>query len=318
MPRTRKPRNGSLQFWPRSRARRLYPRIKSFKKVNNVKPLEFACYKAGMTHIQYIDTDNNSPTKNKIVGKAVTILESPSLLVLALRFYKKSPYGFYSVGELWNEKIPDFVKRKYPKKEIKKNYDGDFDDVRLIVSTQPNKIELKKTPEIFEVHIGGDDKSKKLEYAKSLVGKEISVKDVFNEGEYVDVTAITKGKGFQGPVKRFGIRIQGRKDKQHHRHVGSVGQERPGKIRWTVARPGQMGLNQRTEYKKRILKIGDDGFNLKGGILNYGGIKKDYILIEGSVPGPSKRLVALRVSMRPKAPKPVSISYISKESKQGV
>ena len=318
MPRTRKPRNGSLQFWPRVRARRLYPRIKSFKKTVNIKPLEFACYKAGMTHIQYIDTDNNSPTKNKIVSKAVTILEAPSLLVLALKFYKKSHYGLQSVGEYWNNKIPDFVRRKYPKNKIKNNYEGDFDDVRLIVSTQPHKINLKKTPEIFEIHIGGNDKKKKLEYAKSLLGKEISARDIFNEGEYVDVTSITKGKGFQGPVKRFGIKIQGRKDKQHHRHVGSVGQERPGKIRWTVARPGQMGLHQRTEYKKRIIKIGDNGLEFKGGIINYGNIKKDYIIMEGSVPGSKKRLIILRVSIRPKLSKPVSISYLSKESKQGV
>ncbi len=316
MPRTRKPRRGSLQFWPRVRARRIYPRIKSHADTNDVKPLEFACYKAGMTHIQYIDNDNNSPTKNKIVTKAVTVLESPSLLVLALRFYKKSQYGWTAVGEQWTD-VPDFVKRKYPKSKNKKSYDGDFDDVRLVVSTQPNKIELKKTPEIFEVHLGGD-KDKKLEYAKSVLGKELSVKDIFSEGEFVDVTAITKGKGFQGPVKRFGIRIQGRKDKQHHRHVGSVGQERPGKIRWTVARPGQMGFHQRTEYSKRIIKIGDDGFEVKGGIVNYGNVKKDYILIEGSVPGPKKRLIILRASLRPKKPKPVSISYISKESKQGV
>ncbi len=317
MPRTRKPRRGSLQFWPRVRAKRLYPRIRSFKPVNNIKPLEFACYKAGMTHVQYLDTDKNSPTKNQIISKAVTVLEAPSLLVLALRFYKKSPYGLSVVGEFWHD-VPDFVKRKYPKGKMEKNYEGDFDDVRLIVSTQPHKINLKKTPEIFEIHLGGDDKEKKLEYAKSLLGKEISVKDVFSEGEYVDVTAITKGKGFQGPVKRFGIKIQGRKDKQHHRHVGSVGQERPGKIRWTVPRPGQMGLHQRTEYKKRIIKIGDDGLEFKGGLIGYGNIKKDYILIEGSVPGSKKRLVFLRVSMRPVAPKPVSISYISKESKQGV
>ncbi len=316
MPRTRKPRRGSLQFWPRVRARRIYPRIKSHAESNDVKPLEFACYKAGMTHIQYMDNDNNSPTKNKIVTKAVTVLESPSLLVLALRFYKKSQYGWTAVGEQWAN-VPDFVKRKYPKSKSKKSYDRDFDDVRLVVSTQPNKIELKKTPEIFEIHLGGE-KDKKLEYVKSVLGKEISVKDIFNEGEFVDVTAVTKGKGFQGPVKRFGIRIQGRKDKQHHRHVGSVGQERPGKIRWTVARPGQMGFHQRTEYSKRIIKIGDDGFEVKGGIVNYGNVKKDYILIEGSVPGPKKRLIILRASLRPKKPKPVSISYISKESKQGV
>ena len=317
MPRTRKPRRGSLQFWPRVRARRIYPRIKSHAESTDAKPLEFACYKAGMTHIQFIDSDNNSSTKNKIVTKAVTILESPSLLVLALRFYKKTEYGWKVVGEQWTNSIPDFVKRKYPKTKISKNYDGEFDDVRLIVSTQPNKIDLKKTPEIFEIHIGGE-KDKKIEYAKSVLGKELSAKDIFTEGEYVDVTSITKGKGFQGPVKRFGIKIQGRKDKQHHRHVGSVGQERPGKIRWTVARPGQMGFHQRTEYSKRIIKIGDDGFEVKGGIINYGNVKKDYILIEGSVPGPKKRLVVLRYSLRPKKPKPVSISYISKESKQGV
>lgn len=92
---------------------------------------------------------------------------------------------------------------------------------------------------------------------------------------------------------------------------------------WTVAQAGQMGYHKRTEFNKKILKISDasdvDAINPDGGFIKYGLVKNDYILIKGSVPGPSKRLIILRKAMRPKksddnAPQ---INYISTSSKQG-
>ena len=83
-----------------------------------------------------------------------------------------------------------------------------------------------------------------------------------------------------------------------------------------------MGYHQRTEYNKRILKIGADGSEVtpKGGFLRYGQINGAYILIDGSVPGPAKRLIRLRYPAR--SPKrfpeePPKIVSISLESPQG-
>ncbi len=86
---------------------------------------------------------------------------------------------------------------------------------------------------------------------------------------------------------------------------------------------GQTGYHQRTEYNKKILKIGEadqvDEINPKGGFIKYGLVKNNYLLLKGSLPGPSKRLVMLRKAIRPhgKHDDAPQISYISTASKQG-
>jgi large subunit ribosomal protein L3 len=136
------------------------------------------------------------------------------------------------------------------------------------------------------------------------LGKEVKPSDVLKEGEAVDAIGITKGKGTTGPVKRFGIVIQNRHAKGKRRHVGSLGQEQPGRVRWTVPMAGQMGFQQRTELNKRVLKINEvekAGAEITpvAGFKGYGLVKGPYILVEGSVPGHKKRLVFLRTAMRP-------------------
>jgi large subunit ribosomal protein L3 len=82
-----------------------------------------------------------------------------------------------------------------------------------------------------------------------------------------------------------------------------------------------MGYHQRTEYNKRILKIGVDGKEVtpKGGFVRYGEVKGTYLLVDGSLPGPVKRLVRLRAPVRPRtkhAEEAPNITYISLESTQ--
>ena len=163
---------------------------------------------------------------------------------------------------------------------------------------------------------------KDLEYAKEALGKELKVKDVVKEGEFVDVTAVTTGKGTQGPVKRWGIMIQNSKAKRSGkgRHVGAIGGWTPRRVRWRVPQLGQTGYQQRTEYNKQIVKIEEKGEEItpNGGFLNYGIVKNECILLKGSVPGPKKRLVRISHAIRahPKSGIP-EIVYISKESQQG-
>jgi len=84
---------------------------------------------------------------------------------------------------------------------------------------------------------------------------------------------------------------------------------------------GQMGYHQRTEYNKRILKIGNNGEEVtpKGGFLHYGIIKNNYVILKGSVQGPPKRLIVLRSAIRCPEDKfgLPEITYLSRESKQG-
>jgi len=181
--------------------------------------------------------------------------------------------------------------------------------VRVLVATQPRLSGIgKKTPEVLEIPVGGVPSiDERINFAISLLGKTVSPKDVFTPGQLVDVIAVTKGKGYQGVVKRFGVTILPRwhKHRKGHRRTGTIGPQAPA-LMFTQPRPGQMGFHQRTEYNMRILKMGDNGAEItpRGGFPHYGVIKGPYILLQGSVPGARKRLVVLRYPVRPpkKAP----------------
>jgi large subunit ribosomal protein L3 len=305
MPQIRKPRKGSLQFWPRKRAKRHYARVKYWAPFNEPKPLGFAGYKVGMTHALFTDTRKTSVTKGMEVSFPTTVIECPPLKVSSVRFYKKTNSGSTLISEVFADKLDKELSRKIPiPKKIKKKIEDtkDFDDIMLLVYTQPKLTGIgKKKPELFEIAIGGK-KEDKLKYAKEKLGKEITVNDVLKQGQQIDVHAITKGKGYQGPVKRFRIGLKPHKSEKSRRQPGSLGGwSEQGHVMWRVAHAGQMGYQQRTEYNKLILKIGNKPteINPKGGFLSYGLVKNDYILVKGGVIGPKKRVIRLNYAIRP-------------------
>src|SRR3989344_119933 len=306
MPHRQRPRRGSLQFYPRKRAARIYSKVSIFHGTEE-KPLAFAGWKAGMTHVKFTEPNSKSPSHGKAVAKAVTIIDTPPLLVCGARVYA----GRRAIGEKWMDNLPKDIQGKTGR-QLGKVVEG-AEDVRLIVATQSQNSSMKRGTEVFEIGVGGKNKTA---VATSLIGKQISAKDVFANGEKIIVSSVTKGHGFTGPVKRFGIRIQTRKDKQMNRHPGSLGSESPGNVDPRTPMAGQYGYFNRTDKNKRIFIISNDVAKIapNGGFLNYGAVKGDYMLVEGSVPGPKKRLVILRKSDGKTSP--VELSYISTESKQ--
>ncbi len=310
MPKARKPREGSMAFWPRVRAKRIYPVITSYPEVEKPKVMGFAGYKAAMLHAMVLDNIKGSPSFGQEISIPVTVLECPPLKTIGIRAYQNTVKGLKVFTEALTKDLPKDVGRKIKLAnfkteeklgEIEKNLDK-ISKLRLIVSTQPRSSGVgKKTPEIFEVEVGGKDTKEKLDFAKTLLGKDITAKDITREGELVDVIAVTKGKGTAGPVKRFGIKMQPRKAHTKRRHVGSLGQERPGKVRHTLPMAGQLGFFTRTEINKRVLRIGEKGeeINPKSGFNRYGIVKGNYMLLQGSIPGTKKRLVLFRPAIRP-------------------
>jgi large subunit ribosomal protein L3 len=137
----------------------------------------------------------------------------------------------------------------------------------------------------------------------------------------IDVIAITKGKGFQGAPKRWGIKLLHHKDSKHRRKVGAMGPWHPAYTMREVPLAGQVGYHQRTEYNKRILRIGEDPseVNPDGGFLHYGEVRGKWLMIHGSVPGPAKRLVRFRDPSRYTGEDvgDVEMTYVSTASKQG-
>lgn len=323
----RKPRAGSMQVWPRKRAKRHYPRVRSWAKTTEKKLLGFAGYKVGMTHVLHVDNVKTSKTKGEDIFCPVTIIECPPLKVASVRLYSLDAYGLTPKTQ-FNSKILDKeIERKLTKakkhneESLAKVSANDFHELTLVVYTQPKLIGLKKMPEIFEVGIGGS-KEDKLAFAKEKLGKEIKLNEVFTEGNQVDIHAITKGKGFQGPMKRFGIGRRSHKSEKSIRNPGSLGAwKAQGHMMYRVAHAGQMGFHQRVDYNKQILRISDkpEEINVKGGFLKYGNVKNTYVIMRGSVPGARKRLIRFNAAIRPnhmitkEAP---SITYVSLSSKQ--
>ena len=326
-----KPVAGSRGFWPKKRASRIYGSFTSHPDSKEAVPLDFAGYKAGMTSVVVMDGRKASVTHGQEIVKSATIIDCPSLSVAGIRVYKSTPYGMQAVTDIWAEKYSKDLARKtfMPEKTETKNrieqVEKDMQhmaDVRLLAHTRPRDSGIgKKKPELFEICLGGNA-HEKWSYAKHKLGGEIRAEEIFKEGDWIDVKAVSKGKGYQGPVKRFGVKVRGRKHTKKRRHIGNIGPRNVAHVlAGKIAMAGQMGFQTRTEYNKRILKIGTDGkANPKGGWINYGLVPGHYLLVEGSVPGPKKRLVMLRKGIRaPESRKePVELRQIILESQQGV
>lgn len=318
MPRTRAPRKGSMQVWPRKRAKRQYARVRTWHHSTRKEalPLGFAGYKAGMTQVVIEDNYSNSITKGQNIVIPVTMIECPPIKVAGVSFYTQNPYGLQQSSSFMLPQNKD-LERKLPlHKKAQKIEDIKLDgvvDVRLLVYTQPKEAVGKKMPELFELGLGGSVKDK-FEYAKQILGKEIKVQDVLKEGQQVDIHAITKGKGYQGPVKRFGIAIRHHKAEKTKRGPGSLGPWH-GRTMERVAHAGQMGYHQRMDLNKQIIKIEEQAskYNPMGGLVRYGLLTNTLLILRGSVPGPKKRLITFTISYRPndhtttQAPKIVSI-----------
>lgn len=292
------PRRGSLQYYPIRKSRRPFHTLRSHVILEDGELSAFAGYKVGMRQAAYIDNDKDSPTFKTEIISPVTIIEMPPLLAVAARFYREGN----SIGETWTEADKNIERKiKYkPNNADMGELSKKASDVKLIVSTMPWKINLKKTPEMFEVDMGGN-MNKKLEKIRSLMGKEIDVSESIKEGMFVDVGAVTKGKGFSGSVKRFGVKIYPVHASKSRRKAGNLGAEGMAKVQFTVPQHGRLGFNSRTEFNKFVLKILNNPAeaNIPQGYHRYGNLNAQAMVLKGSVPGSPSRLVMIRKAIRP-------------------
>jgi len=332
-----RPRRGSLAYSPRKRAKSEVPRYKSWPEyVGEPRIQGFAGYKAGMTHIIMVDDHKGSPTEGRDVMVPVTIIETPCMKVAAIRAYYEDTYGRHALTEAWSDSLDDQLGRaiKMPGKHdgnaalarIEEGIaSGKVTELYAITYTKPFELSgvPKKKPDLMEMKVDGGSIADQLELLKGLLGQEVDVSSLFKPGEYTDITAVTIGKGTQGPVKRWGIQVRKHKHSRggKKRHIGNLGPWTPHHVRWQVPQMGQCGYHQRTEFNKRVLKIGENGGDVTpdGGFVNYGIVSGKYVLIKGSIPGPNKRLIRIRPAVRQgeHVIREPAISFISTESKQG-
>ena len=354
-----RPRRGSMGYSPRKRAVRQFARINSWPDSDSdeVRIQGFAGWKAGMTHIMLRDNNPKSTSAGQEVRKAVTVVEAPPMNVLAVRGYRMTPYGKQTAGEVWADiseespanLFPRFANQtrgerdveegrkpatrggRIPKRGAKSTEESlkslseqDLTEVRIIVSTQPEMVRSipSKTPEIMEIALLGGDNQAKLDWAMERLGGKVGLEDVYEVGQEIDVVGVTKGKGWQGSIKRFGLKLLSHKNSKRRRQGGNMGDFGTGYVRKTIRQAGQVGYHKRTELNKKILRISnpeESEITPAGGFLNYGEVRNPYMIIQGSLPGPAKRLLRFRDATRPRrSVGEVEVTYVSTSSKQGV
>lgn len=301
MSKQKKPRAGSLQFWPRKRARKFLPSV-NWKAISSdsdsVSLLGFIGYKVGMSSCLVKDSTPDSLTKDRKVVLPVSILEVPPVKIFSVRFYKDNKVKV----EILSENLDKELKRKLklPKKKGGKIEDvKDYDDVKLIIYSLVKQTGIKKTPDLSEIALSGSAEDK-IKFIKDNLNKEISASDILKNG-LVDIRGLTKGKGLQGPVKRFGIKLKSHKSEKGRRRPGSLGPWHPARVSFRAPMAGQLGMFSRINYNSKVIKFGkaDENINPEEGWKNYGKIKTEYIIVEGSIPGPAKRQLLLTLPLRP-------------------
>ncbi|KTF58943.1 MULTISPECIES: 50S ribosomal protein L3 [Bacillus amyloliquefaciens group] len=157
-----------------------------------------------------------------------------------------------------------------------------FDDKREKLSNKPEKGHVAKAetaPKRFVKELRGVDMD------AYEIGQEVKV-GIFSAGEIVDVTGVSKGKGFQGAIKRHG---QSRGPMSHgsryHRRPGSMGPVDPNRVFKGKLLPGRMGGDQITVQNLEVVKVDAE---------------RNLLLIKGNVPGARKALITVKSAVKSK------------------
>lgn len=360
------PRHGSLAFLPRKRSQRHRGKVKAFPQdKSSEKPhlTAFIGYKAGMTHVLRELTRPGSRAHKKQIVEAVTIIETPPMVGVGFVGLQKTLRGLKTVGTVWTANLADEFKRRHYKnwsgskktafrnqakitKEQKaattKRIQDNSDVIRLIAHTQIGLLNLRqKKAHVMEIQVNGGSIEDKIKFCTDLLEQKIEVSSVFDTNDMVDTIGVTKGRGTEGVVTRWGVTRLPRKTHRGLRKVACIGAWHPARVSYTVARVGQNGYHHRTECNKKIYlrgkgvkNCGDGEFNARtetdvtdkhitpmGGFVRYGIVNDDFLMIKGSCPGLVKRPITLRkplvVPTNSVASEQVTLKWIDTSSKFG-
>jgi len=306
------PRHGSKGFLPKKRSRTYRGRVKSWPKDDASKPVHltaFMGYKAGMTHIVREMDRPGSKTNKKEVVEAVTILETPPIVVVGVVGYIDTPRGLRALKTVWAEHIGEEAKRRFyknwsrSKKKAYTKYSTKWSDplgkkeiekdfakikkycsvVRVIAHTQMKILRKRqKKAHIMEIQLNGGSSADKVEWAREHFEKQVPVSNVFDMDECIDIIGVTKGHGFKGVTSRWHTKKLPRKTHKGLRKVACVGAWHPSRIQFTVPRAGQKGFHHRCEINKKIYRIGE-GFKMKDGKLIKNNAATEYDIADKSI-----------------------------------
>lgn len=219
------------------------------KTVKKIKPLGLLGRRVGMTQVNDEKAEKRVP---------VSIIETGPCVVLQKKTMDKDGYNAVKLGFLDK-------KEKHSNKADLANFKK--------VNTTPKQF-------VREFRVDAD------ELAKYEEGQTINIKDIFEEGQKIDVSGLTKGRGFTGVFKRWNMAGQTRTHGSHEmfRHGGSIGNcTSPGLVQKNKKMPGHYGVERVTVQNLKVVRILED---------------KNCILVSGSVPGSNNNLLEIRDSVR--------------------
>uniref|UniRef100_A0A0R3S2T2 60S ribosomal protein L3 n=1 Tax=Elaeophora elaphi TaxID=1147741 RepID=A0A0R3S2T2_9BILA len=303
------PRHGSMGFTPKKRSKRHRGKVKAFPKDDPTKPIHltaFMGFKAGMTHIvREVDKPGSKVNKKEVV-EAVTVLETPPMIIVGVVGYIDTPRGPRQFKTVWAEHLSEDCRRRFYKnwnsskkkafqKHAKKWQDEDgiksiqadlakmkkyCSIIRVIAHTQMKVMKHReKKAHIMEIQVNGGTIPEKVDWAYEHFEKQVPVDSVFAQDEMIDVIGVTKGKGFKGVTSRWHTKKLPRKTHKGLRKVACIGAWHPSRVQFTVARAGQKGYHHRTEVNKKIYRIGKSCLTEEG--RKNGGT--DYDITEKSI-----------------------------------
>jgi len=215
--------------------------------------------------------------------------------------------------------------------------------VRLIAHTKMMPLNIRqRKAHVMEIQINGGSVADKVAFGVKLLEQEIPVADVFAQNEVIDTIAVTKGRGMEGVITRWGVTRLPRKTHRGLRKVACIGAWHPSRVSYSVARVGQNGYHHRTEIHKKIYLMakgvqddeGKPNYNAMteadptekfitplGTFPRYGLVREDFLIIKGSVPGCKKRPITLRKTLHyptnSMAKEEVNLKFIDTSSKFG-
>ena len=365
------PRQGHLGYLPKRRTKHNKGKIRHFPRDDASKPVHltaFMGYKAGMTHVvRALEKKEGRKTIKKDIVEPVTVVETPPMTIVGMVGYIDTPRGLRALSTVWAQNLSKGVVRRFYKnyyvakkrafQNYKKKYDEDKNSknhvnrdinrikkycsvVRVLAATQIEKCKFRqKKAHLMEIQVNGGTVAQKVEWATGKFEQEVPVSDVFQNNEMVDTIAITRGKGTQGVIKRFGVTRLPRKTRRGLRKVACIGAWHPSAVKWTVARTGNLGYYHRTHINQKLYRVGqgavrgvDNNASTEadahvknitpiGGFPHYGIVNEDFLLVKGGICGPRKRQVTIRKTLLPQtssfATLQLDIKFIDTSSKIG-
>jgi len=325
-------------------------------------------YKAGMTHVvKYQEKREGKKMIKKDVVHACTVVECPPMKIVGLVGYTETPRGLRALSTVWAGQLDQDVKRRFYKnwhkaqkkafskyadrfkadKTSKTSIHRDLErmkkyctTIRVLAATQIRKLKFRQhKAHLMEIQVNGGTTAQKVDWSFGKLEQEVTVGEVFSKDECVDTIGVTKGKGTNGPVKRFGVSRLNRKTHRGLRKVACIGAWHPCAVKWTVARRGQLGYHSRTELNKKIYRLGagavhgvtnnattetdaiEKNITPMGGFPHYGEVNQDFLLVKGGVIGVRKRPVVFRKSIFPTVKtwqtESIEVKFIDTASKHG-